>query len=117
LARRAPGRNARVAELSAVPPVQDAALACSPREAYFAPHTTAPLSQAAGRVSADIVTIYPPGIPILVPGEIVSRTAVEYLQSLGARGARIDGVLDATGGSRDAAAAGAPEPHIRVLAR
>ena len=53
-----------------------------------------PLARAAGRVSADIITIYPPGIPILVPGEEISRTAVNYLQLLGARGARIDGVLD-----------------------
>ena len=68
-------------------------------------------------MSADIVTIYPPGIPILVPGEIVSRTAVEYLQSLGGRGARIDGVLDPVCGSRDAGQAGVPGPHIRVLAR
>ena len=117
LARRGSDRGARVADISAVPPVQETALACSPREAYFAPHASVPLSQAAGRVSADIVTIYPPGIPILVPGEIVSRTAVEYLQSLGGRGARIDGVLDPVCGSRDAGQAGVPGPHIRVLAR
>jgi len=117
LARRGSDRGARVADISAVPPVQETELACSPREAYFAPHTSVPLSRAAGRVSADIVTIYPPGIPILVPGEVVSRTAVEYLQVMGGRGARIDGVLDPTGGSRDAAQAGVPQPHIRVLVR
>jgi arginine/lysine/ornithine decarboxylase len=117
LARRGSDRGARVADISAVPPVQETALACSPREAYFAPHASVPLSQAAGRVSADIVTIYPPGIPILVPGEIVSQTAVEYLQSLGGRGARIDGVLDPACGSSDAGRAGVREPHIRVLAR
>ena len=80
LARRGAGRGARIADISAVPPVQETALACSPREAYFGPARLRPVVPGGGRVSADIVTIYPPGIPILVPGEIVSRTAVEYLQ-------------------------------------
>jgi lysine decarboxylase len=116
LARRSSPRGGQPVDVPVVPPVQAAALACAPREAYFSPHCSLPLSQAAGRVSADIITIYPPGIPILVPGEIVSRTAVEYLQHLGARGARIDGVLDPTGGTRDGIHPGAAEPHIRVLA-
>jgi arginine/lysine/ornithine decarboxylase len=76
-----------------------------------------PLSQAAGHVSADIITIYPPGIPILVPGEEVSQTVVEYLQFLGGRGARIDGVLDSGAGTREGGASPTPsEPMVRVLA-
>jgi arginine/lysine/ornithine decarboxylase len=94
LARRPLGGEERSRDIPTVPPVQEARLICSPREAYFAPHTFVPLARAAGRVSADIITIYPPGIPILVPGEEISRTAVDYLRLLGARGARIDGVLD-----------------------
>jgi arginine/lysine/ornithine decarboxylase len=50
------------------------------------------------------VTIYPPGIPILIPGEAISAEAVEYLEFLGRHGARIDGVVEQ------------PEPGIRVLA-
>jgi hypothetical protein len=42
---------------------------------------------------------------------------VEYLQSLGARGARIDGLRDPSGGSHDTVQTGVAEPHIRVLAR
>jgi lysine decarboxylase len=117
LARRSLPRCGHPADIPLVPPVQEAALACSPRDAYFGPHSVVPLSQAAGRVSVDIITIYPPGIPILVPGEMVSQTAVEYLQFLGARGARIDGVLDAASDSRDGATQpGSAEPHVRVLA-
>jgi arginine/lysine/ornithine decarboxylase len=96
--------------------VQVARLACSPRDAFFARHTLVPLSEAAGRVSADIITIYPPGIPILVPGEEVSQTAVEYLQFLGRRGARIDGVLDPALPSNGAPGPAVPEPQVRVLA-
>jgi len=84
---------------------------CSPRMAYFAPHAFVPLAQAAGRVSADIITIYPPGIPILVPGEEISPTAVEYLEFLGTRGARIDGVLDHPPGAGENSG-----PRVRVLA-
>ena len=117
LARRsATTRTGQPADIPAVPPVQEARLACSPREAYFARHALVPLSQAAGRVSADIITIYPPGIPILVPGEEVSQTAVEYLQFLGGRGARIDGVLDPALPSNGAAGVAASEPQVRVLA-
>jgi arginine/lysine/ornithine decarboxylase len=91
-------------------------LACPPREAYFAAHTLVPLSRAAGRVSADIITVYPPGIPILVPGEEISATAVEYLQFLGSRGARIDGVLDPGVGPRDETGrASTPESLVRVM--
>jgi arginine/lysine/ornithine decarboxylase len=71
-----------------------------------------PLSRAAGRVSCDIITIYPPGIPILVPGEEITPEAVDYLLFLGGHGARIDGVQDAPAGGRDDAWG---EPAIRVL--
>ncbi len=94
LAHRPQGGEGRPRDIPTVPPVQEARLICSPRDAYFAPHAFVPLARAAGRVSTDIITVYPPGIPILVPGEEISCTAVEYLQFLGARGARIDGVLD-----------------------
>lgn len=105
------------ADIPPVPPVNDARQACTPREAYFATHALVPLSLAAGRVSADIITIYPPGIPILVPGEEVSPTAVEYLRFLGSRGARIDGVLDPGVEPRDGTGSSpAAEPLVRVVA-
>jgi arginine/lysine/ornithine decarboxylase len=117
LTRRSPSApDGHAADIPAVPPVQEATLACSPREAYFAAQTFVPLSHAAGRVSADIITIYPPGIPILVPGELVSREAVEYLQFLGSRGARIDGVLDPGAGVSPEEGPAAGEPLLRVLA-
>jgi arginine/lysine/ornithine decarboxylase len=109
LARRSPSdRSGTRQDFPVVPPVQEARLACPPRDAYFARHAFVPLSRVVGRVSADIITIYPPGIPILVPGEEISAAAVEYLQYLGSRGARIDGVVDPTAGGGEAA--------VRVLA-
>jgi arginine decarboxylase len=111
LARRPPADGGQPRDIPTIPPVQEAKLMCSPRDAYFAAHAFVPLAEAAGRISADIITIYPPGIPILVPGEEISRTAVEYLQFLGTRGARIDGVVDPSG-----RAPGDSAPQVRVLA-
>jgi lysine decarboxylase len=44
----------------------------SPREAMLAQHEIVPAAQAVGRISAELVVEYPPGIPLLVPGERVS---------------------------------------------
>jgi arginine/lysine/ornithine decarboxylase len=74
-----------------------------PRDAFFAPSEYLPLTKAEGRISADIITIYPPGVPVLVPGEEVESSAIDYLRSLASYGARIDGVLELD------------EPQIRVL--
>jgi arginine decarboxylase len=40
-----------------------------PRDAYFTRHTTVPVTEASGRVAAEMITPYPPGIPVVLPGE------------------------------------------------
>lgn len=70
-------------------------VAMTPRDAFFADQGVARLSEAAGRISAEIVTVYPPGTPILVPGEIVSEEARAYLEEALRLGATVDG-LDET---------------------
>jgi lysine decarboxylase len=52
-----------------------------PRDAFFGPSETVPTDDAVGRVAAEQITPYPPGIPALVPGERVTRPIVEYLRS------------------------------------
>jgi arginine/lysine/ornithine decarboxylase len=112
--RRRDPRGDRLKEVPPFPALEAARLACSPREAYFGRSLSLPLSGAAGHVCCDIVTIYPPGIPILVPGEEVTAAAVEYLLFLGAHGARIDGVQDAPAPAPEEGAWA--EPLLRVLA-
>ncbi len=51
----------------------------SPREAFFAPSVALPLAECEGRVSAESVTPYPPGIPVLGPGEEIGAETVAYL--------------------------------------
>ncbi|MBI3988322.1 MAG: aminotransferase class I/II-fold pyridoxal phosphate-dependent enzyme [candidate division NC10 bacterium] len=82
------------ASLPSLLPSFEGRLLLSPREAYFAPCEHLPLRKAEGRVAADIVTVYPPGIPLLVPGEEVMASTIEYLLRLADYGARIDGLLD-----------------------
>jgi arginine/lysine/ornithine decarboxylase len=67
----------------------------TPREAFFADQEYIPLDQSIGKVSSEIVTVYPPGIPVLVPGEIVTAEAVAYLKRMLILGATVDG-LDET---------------------
>lgn len=67
----------------------------TPREAFFADQEYLPLDQSVGAVSSEIVTVYPPGIPVLVPGEIVTAEAVTYLKRMLTLGATVDG-LDET---------------------
>ncbi len=61
----------------------------SPRDAFFAPAATLPIADAVGRVCAELVAPYPPGVPVLAPGERVTAEAVEGLRVAAAAGTRI----------------------------
>lgn len=71
------------------PPVTEAVM--SPREAFFAPQIVLPWHEAVGQISAVTVSPYPPGIPILLPGEGVTPEVVDYLQELDRLGGQIVG--------------------------
>jgi arginine decarboxylase len=60
-----------------------------PREAFFAEHETVPVTAAIGRVSAELVAPYPPGIPLLAPGELITAEIVAALQATRRDGGRI----------------------------
>ncbi|MDQ0188994.1 aminotransferase class I/II-fold pyridoxal phosphate-dependent enzyme [Alicyclobacillus cycloheptanicus] len=55
-------------------------LRMSPRAAFYAPTETVPLAQAVGRTIAEMIMVYPPGIPILLPGEVVTKDNIEYIE-------------------------------------
>lgn len=52
---------------------------CSPREAWYAGKESVPLEKSAGRVSAESVIPYPPGIPVLYPGERITDGLLHYI--------------------------------------
>lgn len=61
----------------------------TPREAFFAPAATVPTAQAVGRVSAELVAPYPPGVPVLAPGEEVTEEVLAALRTASGSGSRI----------------------------
>jgi arginine decarboxylase len=54
--------------------------ALTPRQACRAPQRHLPLERAIGAVAAELITPYPPGIPVLAPGERVTEPIVSYLR-------------------------------------
>ncbi|MEV6208189.1 amino acid decarboxylase [Kitasatospora sp. NPDC051914] len=54
------------------------------REAFLAPGRSVPAAEAVGRVSADTLSAYPPGIPNVLPGEEITADLVDFLQSVAA---------------------------------
>ncbi|MBP3952181.1 aminotransferase class I/II-fold pyridoxal phosphate-dependent enzyme [Bacillus sp. YZJH907-2] len=67
---------ASVAAIS-VPNIPD--LALSPRDAFYAETEVIPFDDSVGRIIAEFIMVYPPGIPILIPGEIISQDNLSYI--------------------------------------
>jgi lysine decarboxylase len=55
-----------------------------PREAFLRPAELVAAARAIGRISTDTLAAYPPGIPNLVPGEVVTAEVVAFLQQIAA---------------------------------
>ena len=65
-----------------------------PREAFLGASDVVAVDDSIGRVSAEAIAGYPPGIPVLLPGERITDDVIEYLRSLKAVGARLHGASD-----------------------
>jgi arginine decarboxylase len=63
------------------PPALELEQVMTPREAFFARAEQVPAAEAVGRVAAELVSPYPPGVPVLAPGERIGREVVDYLTS------------------------------------
>jgi arginine/lysine/ornithine decarboxylase len=68
--------------------------AMSPRDAFFAKTRTVPTAESIGEVSAELVIPYPPGIPVLAPGDIIEAAKIEFLLHGAARGMHLSGPSD-----------------------
>jgi len=69
-------------------------IAVLPRVAKFAAKSVVDAAAAVGRVSGETIATYPPGVPIVAAGEIISSDIVEYLQYMQSHGAVIKGASD-----------------------
>ncbi|GGW71048.1 ornithine decarboxylase [Streptomyces lucensis JCM 4490] len=65
-----------------------------PREAFFGPAEQVPAERAAGRIAAEMICPYPPGVPVVAPGEVITPEIVEYLRSGVEHGFLIAGAAD-----------------------
>jgi arginine decarboxylase len=68
--------------------------AMTPRDAFFAPHETVTAAAAVGRVCAELVAPYPPGIPALVPGEVIGLVVLDALRDAAASGVLVSYAAD-----------------------
>jgi arginine/lysine/ornithine decarboxylase len=68
----------------------------TPAEAFRSPVRHVALADAVGKIAADVITPYPPGIPVLAPGERITRPIVEYLQAGLKVGMHVAGPSDPT---------------------
>lgn len=70
--------------------------AITPREAFWAPCAVIPLREAAGRISTEVVACYPPGIPVICPGEIITPEIIEHLSAMRKMGMHFQGCSDSS---------------------
>jgi len=54
----------------------------APREACLADKRVIPAEEAAGKVCGELISVYPPGIPLICPGELVTQEVLDYLRLL-----------------------------------
>ena len=73
-----------------IPPV----VVCSPQVAFYAEKERLPIQKAIGRVCSEFVMCYPPGIPIIAPGEKVTKPIIEYIVYAKAKGCSLTGSED-----------------------
>ena len=68
----------------------------TPREAFYSEKESVPIRSAAGRICGEFVMCYPPGIPILAPGEMVTAELVDYILFSKEKGCSMQGPEDGT---------------------
>ena len=66
----------------------------SPQEAFYANKKSVPLSESEGYICSEFVMCYPPGIPILAPGERITKEILDYIVYAKAKGCSVTGPED-----------------------
>jgi len=66
----------------------------TPRKAFYAKKRSLPLEETSGLVCSEFVMCYPPGIPILAPGELITDEIIEYIKYAKEKGCQMTGTED-----------------------
>ncbi|SHJ07640.1 Arginine/lysine/ornithine decarboxylase [Anaerovibrio lipolyticus DSM 3074] len=67
---------------------------CGPQEAFYSEKESLPIDQTVGRVCSEFVMCYPPGIPILAPGEKITEEILQYIRYAKKKGCSMTGPED-----------------------
>ena len=109
--------------LVSLPPARPGPTICTPRAAWLAPQERLPADAAIGRVAAETLTPYPPGVPAVLPGERLDIEVVATLCAIAAEGGVVNGSPDGRGtfavvaGSRAGASRRAAGPRRAATPR
>ncbi|BAT90865.1 uncharacterized protein HKW66_Vig0139200 [Vigna angularis] len=77
-------------------PFDDVIMSMIPRDAFFASKRKVAIRESIGEVAGEIICPYPPGVPILIPGEVVTENIVDYLLLVTSKGAEVNGASDSS---------------------
>ncbi len=69
-------------------------VAVPPRKAFYSEKISLPIRAAEGKICTEFVMCYPPGIPILAPGELITKEIIEYILYAKAKGCSMQGTED-----------------------
>ncbi|WTO33503.1 ornithine decarboxylase [Streptomyces achromogenes] len=67
-----------------------------PRDAFFGAAEQVPAERAVGRIAAETISPYPPGVPVVAPGEVITAEIVDYLRSGIAHGFLVSDAADSS---------------------
>lgn len=65
-----------------------------PREAFYSETSKVPFSESLGKICAEMIMAYPPGIPIIIPGERISKEVINYIEELREQKTHLQGMED-----------------------
>lgn len=68
----------------------------TPRAAFLGPQETVPFADSRGRIAAESLAAYPPGVPNVLPGERLSAETLEFISDSLAHGGQVRGATDRT---------------------
>jgi arginine decarboxylase len=88
------GAEAELPKRPFTPPPPWGSLEAPPREAFFGPQEVVPFDEAVGRVAAESLAAYPPGIPNVLPGERLTQDTVDYIREVVEHGGWVRGAVD-----------------------
>lgn len=67
---------------------------CAPQDAFYSDKISLPIEESCGKVCSEFVMCYPPGIPILAPGELITPQILEYIKYAKDKGCSMTGPED-----------------------